>query len=240
VPHGQRPHPRTLWCSQMLCAAGKFSSRGQPCTSCPAGRFGTRAGQGSLSTACDGVCVAPAGSYCGLGTSSPVGIPCPIGYYAADANQTSCAPCSAASGWYCASGSTTFAGVRCPAGRFSAGGTADCIQGVGPSASGERQWLVDAYSRMSLGNLSAQRLSGWDGLLSPSADPCVVCAPWAGVSCEVFEDGVGCVVLLGRPQGRPPVCSRHCAWRRPRTLCDGPFCWLALLCWCVRSAASPA
>lgn len=107
-------------------------------TVCPSGTIGTTP---SSIGSCAGVCVAPAGSYCGAGEApGATGLPCAAGRFGSTPGltQPTCSGnCTA--GYACPAGSTTPTAVTCPPGTYSlagAGVCTPCVVGKYSSASG--------------------------------------------------------------------------------------------------------
>ena len=97
---------------------------------------------GATSPACSGVCIAPAGWYCGAGAALSTGLPCPTGQYnsgtqgvcslcpqgvfgnATGLTTSNCsAMCSASAGYVCSAGATALTGSPCPVGQYSPNGS---------------------------------------------------------------------------------------------------------------------
>jgi hypothetical protein len=140
---------------QVKCAAGRYFDGFSfdefydwTCYPCPFGTYALTNVTGLNTSACSGSCTAGMGWHCPVGTSSPVGVPCPAGrwsdeaYYYTDyyslrdcemcppglygtvVNATSqdvacTGVCSSVPGAYCGLGMSARNGSWCPAGQFS-------------------------------------------------------------------------------------------------------------------------
>jgi hypothetical protein len=138
--------PAAVYPGGELCPIGSFAGALGACELCPAGQYGDAPGLGSPE--CSGACSAGPGYYCGLGSTSPFGMPCPPGTFSntTGASCTPCPPgvfgsasgltsegctgvCNAPPGSYCPldlPGATSPKGVLCPPGKWSGGGSSVC------------------------------------------------------------------------------------------------------------------
>jgi hypothetical protein len=141
------------------------------CIPCPVGRFGDATGLASAS--CSGVCVAPPGSGCPAGETSPTGTlctpgrfglggsadceDCPFGTYGNSAGlaDPSCTgECVSVAGYVCLSGSTNNTGAPCPAGYTSVVGGIECTlcpPGRYSPAPGSPECMVCPVGRYGIG-----------------------------------------------------------------------------------------
>lgn len=191
------PASSTSAASFVDCPAGSYCPTGSTdtaaqkncepwyvCTADPAGKYfsplscpeKTGSNAGSSAEGQCGVCAAPPGSYCPVG-SSLSGVLCPAGSFC-EGGEALANPCTSAEGSYCPEGSSTIGGVSCPAGYFCTGGSAN-----------KRQCYAGSYSLAGKMECTDRGCPGTNyhpagstsstGLTCPEGDYCEGCYPYA-------------------------------------------------------------